>query len=34
VSQLFNTLLIDAKAAAPSKEEGVQKAFASIAINR
>jgi hypothetical protein len=27
-------LLIDAKAAAPSKEEDVQKAFASIAINR
>ena len=25
---------LDAKSAAPSKEEGVQKAFASIAINR
>jgi hypothetical protein len=29
-----NTILIDAKAAAPSKEKGVQKAFASIATNR
>jgi hypothetical protein len=29
-----NILLIDAKAAAPSKEEDVQKDFASIAINR